>query len=239
MKMKIVIVLAFFSLLVLFSYFQNNNKEINYTILGDKELFSNNLKSVNFSDLIYKKLDDDNVLGFYSKDFVQKDIRIIDVINNIDDNIKVDNITIQNILKRTDILVLSIGNNEINYKLSRVDKDINNDIEIYKYLDEIVSDNNKLIEKIESISRCKIIFLGYYNDTNNQGNNKYYTYLNKSLQKSLNKENIEFINLFDILNRDDTYLTDTTPVYITNEGNIAIYNKIVSKIYALDLHNIN
>ena len=43
MKMKIVIVLAFFSFLVFISYLQTNKKEINYTILGNKELFSNNL----------------------------------------------------------------------------------------------------------------------------------------------------------------------------------------------------
>ena len=152
MKMKIVIVLAFFSFLVFISYLQTNKKEINYTILGNKELFSNNLKSVNFTDLVYKDLDDKNLIGFYSKDFIRKDIRTIDVINDIDNNISIDNITIQNILKRTNILVLSIGNNEISYKLSKIDKDINNDSEIYKYLDEVVNDVSVLIDKIKKLN---------------------------------------------------------------------------------------
>lgn len=240
MKMKIIIVLAFFSLLVFVSYIQNsNNKDINYTILGDKEIFSNNLKSVNFSDLISKKLDEENILGFYSKDFIKKDIRIIDVINDIDNNITVDNISIQNILKRTNILLLSIGNNEISYKLSKIDTEINNDAQIYNYLDEIVNDNIKLLEKISHLSKCKIIFLGYYNNTNNIENNKYYIYINNKIKQLLNNYNSEFIDLFNILNKNDEYLTSTTPVYITNEGNITIYNKIVSKISNLDLHNIN
>lgn len=239
MKMKIVIVLAFFSLLILISYFQNNSREVNYTILGDKELFSNNLKSVNFSDLIYKDLDEQNILGFYSKDFIRKDIRIIDVINDIDNNVSEDNITIQNILKRTNILVISIGNNEINYKLSKIDSDINNDSEIYKYLDEIIMDAENLIDKIQDINKCQIIFLGYYNDTNNINNDKYYSYINKKIETLSKDKNFDFINLFDLLNKKEKYLTQTSPIYITNEGNMAIYSKIVSKIDNLHLHNIN
>lgn len=239
MKMKIVILLAFFSLFAFISYVQNNNKEINYTILGDKELFSNNLKSVNFSDMIYQKLDDDNLLGFYSKDFIRKDIRIIDVMNDINDNISIDNITIQNIIKRTDIMILSIGNNEINYKLSKIDKDINNDVEIYKYFDEIVNDASKLIDDIQKINKCKIIFLGYYNDTNNVNNDKYYIYVNDKIENMIKDKKQEFINLYNLLNKNELYLTKSTPIYITNEGNLAIYDKIVDKIDDLHLHNIN
>lgn len=239
MKMKIVIVLAFFSFLIFISYIQVNKEDINYTILGDKELFSNNLKSVNFADLIYKDLDDKNLIGFYSKDFIKKDIRIIDVINDIEDNISIDNITIQNILKRTNILVLSIGNNEINYKLSKIDKNVNNDAEIYKYLDEIVNDVQLLINKIENINECQIILLGYYNDTNEITNDKYYSYINKKMIQKLNNKNIDYINLYELLNNNSDYLTKTNPVYVTNEGNIAIYSKIISKIDELHLHNIN
>ena len=229
MKMKIVIVLAFFSFLVFISYLQTNKKEINYTILGNKELFSNNLKSVNFTDLVYKDLDDKNLIGFYSKDFIRKDIRTIDVINDIDNNISIDNITIQNILKRTNILVLSIGNNEISYKLSKIDKDIN----------EVVNDVSVLIDKIKKLNECQIIVLGYYNDTGNIENDKYYSYINQKMLNEFNSKNIDYINLFEILNKNSDYLTKTNPTYITNEGNMAIYSKIISKIDELHLHNIN
>lgn len=235
--MKIILLLIFFSLIALISYIQTNSKEINYTILGDKELFSNNLKSVNFADLIYKKLDDEEILGFYSKDFIKEDIRTIDVINDIDNNYEVDNITIQNILKRTDILILSIGNNEISYKLSKIDDTINNDNEIYKYLDSVILDINSLVQKIENINKCEIIFLGFYNNTNNENNNKYYKYINKKLENILSKRNIEYINLFNILNKNDNNITKSNPVYITNEGNMEIYNQIIRKIDKLDLHN--
>ena len=44
---------------------------------------------------------------------------------------------------------------------------------------------------------------------------------------------------FEILNKNSDYLTKTNPTYITNEGNMAIYSKIISKIDELHLHNIN
>ncbi len=235
MKMKIILVLIFFSLIILISYIQNNNNEINYTILGDKELFSNNLKSINFADLISKKLDDEEILGFYSKDFIKKDIRIIDVINDIDQNLNIDNISIQNIIKRTDVLILNIGNNEINYKLSKID-DNNQDYEIYKYLDQVVLDINELFNKIKSLNSKKIIFLGYFNDTNNVNNDKYYNYINKKVEQLTKNNNIIYIDLFSILNKNADYLTKSYPVYITNEGNMAIYKKIILKINDLDLH---
>lgn len=235
--MKIILLLLFFSFIALISYIYTNNKEVNYTILGDKELFSNNLKSINFADLISRKLEEEKLLGFYSKDFIKKDIRTIDVINDINDNYKVDNITIQNILKRTDLLLLSIGNNEMYYKLSKIDYTLNNDSEIYNYLNSVVKDINNLIQNIENINKCDIIFLGFYNDTNNVNNDKYYIYINKKLEKTLSKRNIEYINLYKILNTKQDNLTKTSPIYITNEGNIEIYDEIIRKIDKFDLHN--
>lgn len=239
MKMKIILLILFFGLIVFISYLYSENNDINYTILGDKEIFSNNLKSVNFADLVYKKLEDEKVIGFYSKDFIKENIRTIDITNDINDNLTIDNISIQNILKRTDMLIISIGNNEINYKLSKNDDDLNNENEIYKYLDTVIIDVENLVQKIEILNKSEMIFLGYYNDTNNSKNDKYYKYINKKLQKVLEKRNIIFIDLFNILNKNEDYLTSTTPVYITNEGNLAIYNKIVSEIDKLDLHKRN
>lgn len=238
MKMKIILVLSFFSLLILISYIQNNNGEINYTILGDKELFSNNLKSVNFADLISRKLEEKDELGFYSKDFIKENIRTIDVINDINQNLTIDNISIQNILKRTDILIINIGNNEINYKLSKINYE-ENDNEIYKYLDEVIIDIQDLIKTIKKINKKRIIFIGYYNDTNNINNDKYYIYINKKINEISNNENLEFIDLYNILNKNNDYITKSNPVYITNEGNIAIYNNIIRKINKLDLHKNN
>ena len=121
MKIKILVVLIIFTIILVFSYAKINNEEINYTILGDKNIYKNNIISKNFSDLIYEKLQNQDNFGLYNKNFIKEDIRIIDVINQIKDNEIIDNKSIQNILKNTNILILHIGNNEINYKLSKID----------------------------------------------------------------------------------------------------------------------
>ena len=162
MKMKILIIFLFFTGIIFISYVKSNKEEINYTIIGEKELFSNNIISKNFSDLIYDELSKKNNFGFYSKEFTYKNIRTIDMINNINNNVSIDNIYIQNILKRTNVLIINTGNNEINYKLSKVDSNENNDNEIYNYLDEVYKDIKVLIEKVKDLNEGKIIFLGIY-----------------------------------------------------------------------------
>ena len=87
MKMKILIIFLFFTGIIFISYVKSNKEEINYTIIGEKELFSNNIISKNFSDLIYDELSKKNNFGFYSKEFIYKNIRTIDMINNINNNI--------------------------------------------------------------------------------------------------------------------------------------------------------
>ena len=87
MKMKILIIFLFFTGIIFISYVKSNKEEINYTIIGEKELFSNNIISKNFSDLIYDELSKKNNFGFYSKEFIYKNISTIDMINNINNNV--------------------------------------------------------------------------------------------------------------------------------------------------------
>ena len=177
-----------------------------------------------------------NNFGFYSKEFTYKNIRTIDMINNINNNVSIDNIYIQNILKRTNVLIINTGNNEINYKLSKVDSNENNDNEIYSYLDEVYKDIKVLIEKVKNLNEGKIIFLGIYNDTGNKDNDKYYKYINEKLELLMHSNDIDYLNLFDVLNKNEDYLTKGNNIYITNEGNIAIFNKLYRKIDQLYLH---
>ena len=236
MKMRIILILIVFLVLIILSYVIMSKKEMNYTILGDKTIFSNNIQSKNFSDLIYEKLSSEKNFGFYSKEFIKEDIRIIDLINIINNNEKIDNISVQNILNRTDILILSIGNNEIYYKLSKIDNEENNDKIIYRYLDEITKDMIKLLKEIKKYNDKDIYILGYYNDTNNISNDKYYKYINNNIDNYCKIKNIYFIDTYEILNKNMDYLTTKSPIYITNEGNLALFNKIYSKISNLYLH---
>ena len=238
MKLKIISILILFLVVVILFYGQNNIKKINYTILGEKTIYSNNIVSKNFSDIIYDKLSSYDNFGDYNQDFITENIRIIDIINDINDNKLVNDKSIQNLLKDTNLLLIYIGSSELNYKLSKIDPEDNNDKIIYNYLDEVQKDMKTFLELIRRYNDGNIIILGLYNDTNNTYNDKYYEYINEKIKYYSNKNNMEFINTYEILNKNKDYITKTTPIYITNDGNMALFNKIYSKIDKLYLHKV-
>lgn len=228
--MKIIILIIFISVVCFISVKEYNKNVINYTIIGDKSLFSNTVKSVNYVDLISNYLLEEDKLGFYSKDFIYENIRVTDLLNKIKENDIQDDLSIQNILNKTNLLVINIGNNELNYKMSNIDVENANDKYIYKYLDEVINDIMHLLYKIDNISKANIIFIGYYNDTVNSYNDRYYDYINSKLEKKLKKLNITYINTQKILNEKRSYLDIDKNVYITSDGNIRLYDVILSKI---------
>ena len=193
-------------------------------------MFSNTVKSVNYVDLISNYLLEEDKLGFYSKDFIYENIRVTDLLNKIKENDIQDDLSIQNILNKTNLLVINIGNNELNYKISNIDVENANDKYIYKYLDEVINDIMHLLYKIDNISKANIIFIGYYNDTVNSYNDRYYDYINSKLEEKLKKLNITYINTQKILNEKRSYLDIDKNVYITSDGNIRLYDVILSKI---------
>lgn len=228
--MKIIILIIFISVVCFISVKEYNKNVINYTVIGDKSLFSNTVKSVNYVDLISNYLLEEDKLGFYSKDFIYENIRVTDLLNKIKENDIQDDLSIQNILNKTNLLVINIGNNELNYKISNIDVENANDKYIYKYLDEVINDIMHLLYKIDNISKANIIFIGYYNDTVNSYNDRYYDYINSKLEKKLKKLNITYINTQKILNEKRSYLDIDKNVYITSDGNIRLYDVILSKI---------
>ena len=52
----------------------------------------------------------------------------------------------------------------------------------------------------------------------------------------MHSNDIDYLNLFYVLNKNGDYLTKGNNIYITNEGNIAIFNKLYRKIDQLYLH---
>ena len=221
-------------IILFFSYPNFSKNKLNYTVLGDKKIFSNNIISKNFSDLLYDEIKNKKEIT-YNKDFVLENIRIIDIINFIKENQKISDSTIQKILKDSNILIINVGNNELNYKLSKYDINTNNDKEIYLYLNQTLNDYADLLNLIRNYSDQTIIILGLYNDTNIKENDKYYKYINSKLKNKI-KSNEIFIDTFDILNKNNDYITKTSPSYITNKGNLALFNKTYDKINNLYLH---
>lgn len=156
----------------------------------------------------------------YNNYFVNKDNRIKDLVNIIKYNqeIEKDNkyISIHQLLKKADIVVLSIGTNDIYNKLNEDTK------EIYTYLNKMINDIEYILNEIKRYDYKKVYVLGYYNTTTK--NNDIFTYINYKLKKITQSKNYTFIDLNQSLKNEPKYLIKENNYYLNETGYRIIYN---------------
>ena len=184
----------------------------------------NNLSCLAIGDAIADNpyLKNNNLITQYNNNYINKDYRIIDLVNIIKYNkeIEIENkpISIHRLLKNTDILIISIGMNDIYYKL-------NSDIKsIYTYINDMVNNMETLYDEINRYSYKKVIVLGYYNITNK--NNDIFTYLNYKMKRITEKYNYQYIELNNIFQNNPNYLQKNDHFELNNQGYSEI-NKII------------
>ena len=214
--MKKIIIILFLFLLCYTCYYIYNITErntLNITSIGDSISIDTYLKN-------------NPIVGNYNTDFTNKDNHINDLLNIIKYNkeINKDNkdISIHQILKKSDIIILSIGMNDIYYKLNNDHK------EIYTYLNNIILNYEELLKEINKYDYKEVFILGYYNITNKQ--NDIFSYINYKLKKLTNNYNYTYIDLNSILYNNEKYLQNNNNYYLNNDGINQIHQIIVEKL---------
>jgi len=159
---KIIFTLLVFLVIFLIYYF-NINRNIYYISIGDflsKGINNFNNIDNNYNDNIktYYKGKISNYVNYSSID----DYRIMDLINDINYNKTITHnnkeYKIQNMLIKANYIILSIGMNDIINK-----KNIS-----YDYVDELLTDIEKLFILIRKYNKDKIDYLSFYNIINNK-----------------------------------------------------------------------
>ena len=213
-------------LLTLFIGINTRDNKIDYVSLGDGislGINENNYISIGYSDYIKEYLESINKLKTYIKDFSDKDARITDIINKINNNEEKNNITIQNVISKADLITISIGLNEILYKYK-------NNAYLYDYIDSYINDMEKLINLIKRYNNKTIFILGYYNPTNYIDLDKYIIYSNNKLISLCSKEKVNYVNLYDIFNNNKKLIYNINNYYPNQEGYKLIANEIIKKL---------
>ena len=187
--MKKILLIIFILLLVFLIYYLNIDRKKYVLSIGDSTILNNIKLDEDIKKLYGKKLEK---YVLYGND---GDYRIIDLINDINNNKNFIydsyKYTLDNVLIKADIIIVSIGMNDLKYN-----KNNNN----YDYIDEVINDLDKLFSIIRKYSKEKILVFNYYLD-----NDKLTRYVNSRLGKLVNKYKIDIIdydNDYSIINNN-------------------------------------
>lgn len=215
-------------------YKLNNNNNLTYIALGDGYASGENSYGIvdyGYSDYLKDYLKKNNNLNFYSKKFSSDDIMITTLYENIIINKKVQEqdrtINIKQSLRESSIVTLSIGLNDLIYKISLEENYITN-----SKLDKIVNDTYKdfqsLIKEIKKYYLGEIYVIGYPRK-NIKDNN-----LNEALRKLNNlykdNEDVTYIDTYYIFKNNSNYLSNPNSIYPNIKGYKAISDEIITNL---------
>ena len=212
---KIILLLFLFCLLFACYYIYKITEEhdLDITLIGD-----------NIADNPY--LIDISNVGRINNDFINKDYHITDLLNIIRYNqeLKIADKyeSIHKLLKDSDIIIISIGMNDLYYKLG------DNTKEIYTYLNDIVNNYEQILLEISKYNCRNVYVLGYYNINNNY--NDVFTYINYKVKNLTNKYGFIYLDLNKILYNNDNFYLKTDNFYLNNRGYRKIYELIVENL---------
>lgn len=227
--MKKIILILFLFVSCYFIYYFTNDKKIVYVNIGDEiamGLNSNGVISEGYGIKLKNYLVNKKKDVYYNDSFCDNDLRITDVIRMIKNYEKIsinnDEFTINELLKKADLITISLGMNELYYKL------LLNKNNIYSYIDSMVEDMKELLEVVSKYSNAKVIVLGYYNVTGNDYD--IFSYVNYNINSIVNSMNYIYIDCDKILDIRDNSLIKRGNYYLNNYEYNKIFKIIVDKI---------
>ncbi|MDD2489646.1 MAG: SGNH/GDSL hydrolase family protein [Bacilli bacterium] len=240
--MKKVIILVLIIILPIIIYIINLDKKIYYLALGDSLALGQNPYNqigYGYSDYIYDYLKEKKLLEFYIKEYAVSGYRTIDLIRDIKDNKKIikDNreIAIKNALTNADIVTLSIGINDILYKINNLNVTLINKESILKYIDEVLVDFEELIILLKKYCKEDIILLNYYfppwiiNNSDNKDLVLIFQYTNKKIKNIAKHNNIYYVDIAKNLNNIN-YFPNPIDVHPSIHGYEIIADQIIKLI---------
>ena len=226
MKKVFLILTLFLSCYFIYTKTEGNKK--NYLVIGDslsKGINEYGVVSYGYSDFIKDYLENKKILKNYNKTYTDVNYKVSDIVKILEYNESKNNISLNRLIKEADIITISLGIDEIYYKINK------NNQNIYTYIDNMISDYNKILDYISKFHHDKVYILGYYNTTKN--NIDIFNYANYKLEVLTKKYNYTYIDLAKILDNNPTYISQINNNYMPN---IRGYQKI-SQIIVENLKN--
>lgn len=227
------LVLIVISLSVYFIYNIKADYKVIYTSLGDG--FAYGLNSYNDRNYGYSNYISDNLkkegmlntsyLNFSSKDMTVNDLKNAVLLNDHDDNQN----NIRHVLRETDILTISVGINDLIYKVNV--ENINTNYQKEKVLTEIVDNLDSAVQEIKKYYQKSIYLVGYYNFyPQNSVEKNLLDRLNFKYEEYCSKNNMVFVDNGNMNESLSSYLDNPNSIYPNIDGYKQISNNIWREI---------
>jgi len=224
-KYKLIIIILISALLAYGIYFVSKEDKLKIVALGDgisSGQTSFNIDGISFNDYLKDYYESKKLLKYFNTNYSYKNYKISDLINDMKINalVKNEKIYINQMLHKSDVITLAIGEEEL-VKLS-ITNDLDNEV-----LKKLIVEYDNLLFMLKKITDAKIILIGFYE-------NKYLDksdviILNSEISNIAIKYKVTFINISDLmLNKE--YFSDNDSYYFNYKGHKAIAEMIVHSI---------
>ena len=220
--MKKIMIIGLIVLSVFLIYLCNLDNKVYYLSLNGFYK-SNNID--NYPSYIKNYLKEKGVLEIYIPEYSKENMKTIDLINNINNNKKIEKsgkeITFKNALIKADLVTLSFSPKDI---INRIGS--NN---VYDYIDDLNNDLNKLLKLMREYCKEDIILVGYYNPyPDDEESTKVFKYLNKKYQETSLEYKVTYINLEQVFEDHSDFLDENK---LPNQaGQNMIASQIINQI---------
>lgn len=226
MKKIIFILVLFLCCYVIYNF--TSDSKLYYLTIGDGLSYGVNsygIREYGYSSYVKDYLDKNNRLSGYNDSFTNVDYRITDILRMIEyndtKNIDGKNVNLSQLISKADIITLSVGMNELYYKIN--DENAN----IYNYMNELISDMKELLAHINKFNHKKVFVLGYYNVGTSQ---EKINYINTLLKKIVAQEGFIYIDLSNIFDNNPSYFTNNSNFIPKMQGYLKISEIIIEKL---------
>lgn len=243
-RYKLLIGFVVTGIILVIIFFWTRDKKIYYLSLGDSLAAGqtpNNTISDSYGEYVADYLKDHEVLEFYTKKFTKSGYRSIDLLNDLNENKEITvgkkKITIKHALIKADLVTVSIGANDLFYKLNIGNEfDINQFDDIYTYVDDSIKDVDKLLYELRKSCKEQIMVLGFYNPFTNFSHSLATTvepiieYANSKMHDIVKKYDMTFVDIHNTFLANDNYLPSKLEIHPTKDGYRAISREIIELI---------
>jgi lysophospholipase L1-like esterase len=185
--------------------------------IGDSLSLSINSNNIQSYDDYYKDYLGKNLEGYII--YGDQNYRIGELVRDIKSNIEINNRSIQNILIKSDLVIIEIGIDELYMALNVNDK--------YKYLDGMIDNMDELVKEVKKYCKEKVLLIGYYNPSN-KDNLKYVNYINERYFDISKKYNISYLDISELNN--PKYFSGNN-YHLNDRGYLWLNSQIIQAIY--------